>query len=293
MDVDILINGKSVKQHAHENKLFVEAKEGSEYVIKVKNNGISRRLIVCSVDGINVINGEAAGASKAGYIIQGSSSFEIKGFRVSNDAVNAFKFNKKDKSYAAKSEATGGDTSNCGIIGVEVYEEKEKPKPKVVEHHHHHYPKVDKTPWIFPKPCPYNPIPWEYPKYPEIIWTCNTNNSPNYRMVDTVTTCEATSSGPITLNYSNTSENPSDGMDMLKCSITQDASFDMGTEFSKNEIKDTVTEVAFEIGRLLTTIEIYYASRQSLINMGVQIIKENQVVLPKAFPTKFCKPPVN
>lgn len=71
----------------------------------------------------------------------------------------------------------------------------------------------------------------------------------------------------------------------------QDRGFDMGTEFSKNELEDSVSEVNFEMGTHNCTIEIFYASKESLLEMGVPIYPEKNVTFPSAFPKKFCKPP--
>ena len=62
-----------------------------------------------------------------GYVVNGLSPIEIKGFRTDNDTVHPFKFSTKRRSYAAKSDEAGGDTSNCGVIGIEVYDEYQKP----------------------------------------------------------------------------------------------------------------------------------------------------------------------
>lgn len=267
-DVDILINGKPVKKYSHQGKVFVEAREGSEYAIRVKNGLWNRMLSIVSVDGINVLDGKAAGASKAGYVLNGWNSYEIKGFRTSNDEVNAFKFAKKDKSYAAKSDETHGDTSNCGVIGVQFYCEKPA----------------------------------------EVVYTWATSNNP-------VRYGTSTSNGSETLFFNATAgsigaEGPTGPMGLagqsdsdytLKrsinyCSsisepITDYMDFDLGTEFSKNKIEDKVRDVEFEIGAIYSTFEIYYASREALLAMGVPLQKVTQIAFPKAFPSKFCKPP--
>jgi hypothetical protein len=122
--VDVLVNDKPIRQFAHNGKVFVESRNGVEYSIKLRNNNHSRILAIVSVDGINVIDGEVATPDGAGYIVDGYSCYTIKGFRTSNDKVNAFKFSQKDRSYAAKNEATGGDTANCGVIGIQLFYEQ-------------------------------------------------------------------------------------------------------------------------------------------------------------------------
>jgi hypothetical protein len=255
-DVDILVNGKPVKKYSHKGKIFIEAREGTEYSIRVKNGTWNRILAIAAVDGINVLDGKAAGSTKAGYVLHGWNSYEIKGFRTSNDAVNAFKFSKKNKSYAAKSDETGGDTSNCGVIGVQFY--SEKPAPVVL-----------KTTYHEPR------ITWHYNDFQYGTTTCD-NGLIGSQM-------RSYNAGPERLmaNYCASVPEP-----------TQDlAEFDLGTEFSKKEIEDKVQDAEFEIGSLYSTFEIYYASRESLEAMGVPLFKTTQVAFPKAFPNKFCKPP--
>lgn len=263
-EIEILINGRPVAKYSHKGKIFIEAKEDSQYSIQIKNPSWSRKLMVCSVDGINVLDGEAAGASKGGYIINGLNSYEIKGFRVSNDTVNAFKFSKKSKSYAAKSEQTNGDTSNCGVIGIEVYNEE--------------------TPPVVRKKRSYTPIEPLYPWVPENPWS-----NPDWRITyDNVSSNEFHEKEYGTMRCAVQPTESISCLNLASCS-----SFDLGTQFSDREIEDVVREVEFKTGSLYSTYEVFYASREALIEMGVPVKKEAQVSFPNAFPSKFCKPPKN
>lgn len=275
IDVDILVNGKPIKKHAHAGRVYVEAKHWTEYSIKIRNNNWSRRLVVVSVDGINVIDGLAAGSTQAGYVINGYSSTEIKGFRTSNQEVHPFKFNAQERSYAAKSEETQGDTSNCGVIGVQVYDEKEKPLPVI---------KIRE-------------IIREVPSYPQPTWTVWGNG-----ITGGATTYGTTTASPnvVTCGCQNASYQLDAAPDMECCTRGMSAGltreepkrgFDMGTEFSSYSVEDKVVDVEFETGNLLTTIEIYYASNFGLKSMGVPIVKQTQITMPSAFPSRFCKPP--
>lgn len=127
IEVSILVDSYPVRKYSHEGRTFIEAKYAKEYSIRVKNSSPLRKLVVATVDGINVLDGLTGGISRAGYVLDGFNSFEIKGFRTSNEEVHPFVFKTKADSYAAKSDETGGDTSNCGVIGVAVYDEKIKP----------------------------------------------------------------------------------------------------------------------------------------------------------------------
>ena len=69
--------------------------------------------------------------------------------------------------------------------------------------------------------------------------------------------------------------------------------FDIGTEFGKRE-KSKVEVVDFERGCQAYYVDIFYASRESLIEMGVPINNTLKVnYLPQSFPNKYCTPPKN
>lgn len=255
IEVDILVNGKPVRQYSHQGKLFIESKNSTEYSIRLRNNSWTRKKFVVSVDGINVIDGELGDEKGIGYVLHGLSSYEIKGFRVSNDTVNAFKFtNNKEESYAAKSDVTQGDTKNCGVIGVMVYEEKVKLNLPV-----------------------------------QVTYTYRNNitdppSSPTWN--DNITySCSA----PLTRGTSDMA-----GANLI-CNYSPDfeqsKGFDMGTEFSQKAIEDKVEDTMFEVSYRSCSFTIYYASREALIEMGIPIVKEAKISLPNPFPSKFCRPP--
>ena len=58
--VDILVNDKPVRKFPFNDKLFVEARKGQEYSIRIKNNSWQRILAVASVDGLDVLTGKLA-----------------------------------------------------------------------------------------------------------------------------------------------------------------------------------------------------------------------------------------
>lgn len=67
--------------------------------------------------------------------------------------------------------------------------------------------------------------------------------------------------------------------------------FDMGTKWGEAK-ESKVIEVEFEKGLIALTTNIYYASRQSLIEMGIPLGNEKQVSFPEPFEDgKYAKPP--
>ena len=186
-DLNITVNGNRCKQYHHQGRTYVEAKNGSEYVIEIKNNYWKRVLAVCSVDGLNVLTGKTASNKDSGYIIGAYSSEKIKGFRYSDSEWAMFKFGYKfnGKTYAQSKE--NGSEKNCGIAGIKIFYENEPvyySTPPVV---------WNTTPnWLAPTPAPAPPIPvtytttttttTQYPATYAISTSYSCNSIPNYAM---------------------------------------------------------------------------------------------------------------
>lgn len=296
-NVEVLVNGKPVKQLGHDGRIFVEAKDGSEYEVKLKNDSYSRVLAVVSIDGINAISGEEAKENdEVGYVIDARSSYTLKGFRVSDDKVNQFVFSKKEKSYAAKSEATEGSTKNCGVIAVRFYAEKVKLpvyRTKIVE-------RIVEKPIYVPYERPWR-RPYPYPYFGDDVWcstsvTCNSASA-----IDNVGGTLSFSGGRNNVMRSMSASKGGDSAP-LQAFLNQVQSqpvegklipdFDMGTEFSDKEVDDKVTHVEFKKDRLIYDYQIFYASRAVLESFGVVFDKKPSVSFPQAFqPAGYCKSP--
>ena len=165
IDMRVLVNGRPTREYSHKGNSFIEARHGTNYSVKIKNDNGWRVMAVISVDGLDVITGKPAEKSNKGYIVDSYKSIEIKGYRVTDDSSAAFVFTNKDdkRVYVAQQK---GDKRNSGVIGVRVFREKEAPIVKVIEkikevhHHHDHY--IDKPYYPYYPPIrPYNPwTPW-------------------------------------------------------------------------------------------------------------------------------------
>lgn len=262
-EVSILVNGNSVKTHFKDGKTYIEAKGGSEYEIHIKNNAVGRILVVASVDGLNVLTGESASTVDSGYVVNGYSKCKIKGFRYSDNKVGAFKFSKKNKSYA-KSKHDGLE-SNCGIIGVAIYGETLPVQTWTISNYNNSM------------------------GYSQNDWTTySTSIDKGVFYSTSITSTPSTSDTKVTLNASSVTNSTSDFSQHPR-SVVLD--FDMGTDWGKS--KDSkVVDTEFNRGPLLATTDIYYASRDSLLNMGVIIQNTTQVSFPKSF-IRYAKPPTD
>lgn len=294
-EITVLVNGNSVKEYQHEGNTFIEAKSGSSFSIKLKNNYSGRVMAVVSVDGVDVITGENAAETESGYVIGSNSSIEIKGYRVDSEHEASFKFIEKNsgKGYAEFK----GDSSNTGVIGIRFYsddnalsfEEIEKLlkdiKPKKDDtfdfpptYPKPYYPRTN--PWIDKQPLPYYPPDTGHPYYPpNQIW-CGNLPSPEISFKKSLS------------DFS--SENSSINCSVQNLSNVEPKGFDMTTEFG-SKVQSKISTVEFKKGSLISESSIYYASRESLKEMGIKFEKILEVKLPKAFDKnmKFCTPPTN
>ena len=306
-DVQVLVNGSRCKQYNHNGKIFVEAKKGSEYTIEIKNNTWQRVLAVCSVDGLDILNGKPALEDNPGYVISGYATGKFDGFRVSNEKVAKFVFDYKGNSYAASKE--DNSERNVGVIGVRIFQEKSNPKPIVQvikeEHHHHHH---DRGYW---PDYPYYRGLGSGTTYPPTIWCdnflgdnvgstlnncCDSFGEPTKGAVKYSCDDIPTKSGNTFSSKLMNGNNPLRGK-VTSCALSAPISkpdpkgFDMGTKWGEAK-ESRVIEVEFERGILTLTTNIYYASRQSLIEMGVPLNTSKQVNFPSAFKeNKYCVPP--
>lgn len=137
-EVNVSVNGKPMREYYHKDKFYIEARQNSEYSVKIKNHSHKKIMAVLSIDGIDVLKGKNAIDAESGYIINPYSSTEIKGYRIDDDNVVTFKFDDGKKSYSTQVEqkfdkkkiekVQKGETApskNNGVIGVRIWEEKE------------------------------------------------------------------------------------------------------------------------------------------------------------------------
>jgi hypothetical protein len=130
VDVTVInrTTGQPVPTHYHAGQLYIAGTPGEKYALRIANRTGRRLMTVVSVDGVNVVSGETAATSQAGYVLGARQSFEINGWRKSLEEVAAFYFTALPDSYAART----GRPQNAGVIGVAVFREHRPPRPAAV-----------------------------------------------------------------------------------------------------------------------------------------------------------------
>lgn len=252
--MSILVNGRSVPTYKKNDKVYIEAKVGTEYEIEIVNNDFINKLAVISVDGLNVLNGEVAGEDGPGYVVNAYNKCIIKGFRYNSHVVGAFKFTEKQKSYA--SDVGGNAIDNCGVIGAIIFNEyyqNEIINDLVVMEDSNIFRRLD--------------------------YTWNSNNT---------MTIDA-SSNFITKCLYTTDNTAQKATSVNNCSYSP--KFDIGSTWGSSK-KSEVVSTEFKRGSISKKFEIYYASREALLEAGIILPKKTLVSFPNSFP-KFATPPKN
>jgi hypothetical protein len=115
--------GAILTPYRHRGEYWVAGRPGGRYAISLRNQRGERLLAVTSVDGINVISGETGAWNQRGYVFEPGESYEIAGWRKSDQEIAAFEFTAAPQSYAERT----GRPANVGVIGVALFLERPEP----------------------------------------------------------------------------------------------------------------------------------------------------------------------
>lgn len=110
------------REYTHRDKTYIEAKMGQRFTVEVRNLTAEPVEIVMSVDGLDIHDLKIASHQKPGFVIGRYSTHRFEGFRVSQQDVASFRFGAIEAAYAALMDSP----NNIGVIGVAVFQEKER-----------------------------------------------------------------------------------------------------------------------------------------------------------------------
>lgn len=288
MRVEIVRKGKILPTIVHEGTVYAKAPKKGRYTIRLTNDSCCRRMAVVSVDGINVIDGKDAGHAGSGYVMAPREVLEIPGWRRSGKKVASFAFKEQEESYANQ---TGRGTTNVGVIGVAVFDEKVRPPsfyfphpvpPAIIREEHHH--------WHNTHPCRGTP---------DITWTGTTSNT----LRGSTVTCDSSGGeAPNMVFACSTRSAPTRRRKAnVRCKKSwteptkkQAKAVDVGTAYGEETTFET-RSVDFE--RATTTpwevLTVRYATKARLESWGVPVSDMRAQTAPSAFPAEeaSCPPP--
>ena len=115
-------SGRGLPAFERRGQTWVLGRRAQRYLLRVRNGSGQRIEVVASVDGRDVVDGRKASYEKRGYIVDPWSEVVIDGFRLSRDAVAAFRFSSVRDSYAARM----GDARDVGVIGAAIFPERRR-----------------------------------------------------------------------------------------------------------------------------------------------------------------------
>jgi hypothetical protein len=112
--------GRPFRTGTQHSRAYVGGELGQRYKIAVTNNSWKRVAVVVTVDGKNVLDGKPGDPDGQAMIISGNSAYAFDGWRTSMSEVAAFRLVDVADAYATKT----GDSSNVGVVGCAVFEER-------------------------------------------------------------------------------------------------------------------------------------------------------------------------
>src|SRR5438128_286680 len=121
LEVDVLVNGVPLQEYLARGRRYVEALEGAEYEISLRNTLPVRVAVALSVDGLNSIDAKHTTAWNASkWVVGPYQTIRIGGWQMSSERTRRFYFTTERDSYAAKL----GQTANLGLISAVFFRER-------------------------------------------------------------------------------------------------------------------------------------------------------------------------
>jgi hypothetical protein len=120
-ELDVLVDGRPLTEYRESGRLYVDALQGAEYELRLRNPLPDRVAVALSVDGLNTIDAEQTSAWNASkWVIEPYETITINGWQMSSERARRFYFTTERDSYAAKL----GRKANLGVITAVFFREK-------------------------------------------------------------------------------------------------------------------------------------------------------------------------
>lgn len=129
--LEVVVNGRPLTEYYARGRTYVEALNGAEYELRVRNDSPDRVAVALSVDGLNTIDARHTSAWNASkWVIEPYQSITISGWQMSSERARRFYFTNERDSYGAKL----GQTANLGVISAVFFRERQRPVPITPPH---------------------------------------------------------------------------------------------------------------------------------------------------------------
>lgn len=124
--VDVLVNGRPLAEYHARDRTYVEALQGAEYDVRLRNPSPDRVAVALSVDGLNTIDARHTSAWNASkWVVEPYQTITISGWQMSSERARRFYFTNERDSYGAKL----GQTANLGVISAVFFRELRRVSP--------------------------------------------------------------------------------------------------------------------------------------------------------------------
>jgi hypothetical protein len=121
-EVEVLVDGQSLEEYAARGRHYVEALEGEEYSLRIRNPLGVRVAVALSVDGMNTIDARrTTGWEASKWVIGPYQTITVSGWQMSSSRARRFYFTTERDSYGAKL----GQTANLGVISAVFFRERQ------------------------------------------------------------------------------------------------------------------------------------------------------------------------
>lgn len=241
-------------EYYHNGTTWIEGRDGNRYVIEIANNCTSNIEVIVSVDGLDVLEGKAAGPDSRGYVVNALSRISIPGWKLNNAEAAEFFFSRNADSYVS---SIGGSVSNTGVIGAMIFHERPV----------HQYPIVNGG-------LIYNGYPPS-----QLDWVSTSVTNTGLTNTNNIIFGANSLSGPIVskgiLQSTNTSSAITAGVIQAQQSFVTP---EVGTGFG-DAIEWTTTSVSFNRNNKTepdSIMAIYYDSAKNLERMGIMLRKKSR-----------------
>jgi hypothetical protein len=120
-EVEVLVGGAALEQYPARGRVYVEARAGEEYELRVHNPLPVRVAVALSVDGLNSIDARRTAARDASkWIVEPYGTITVTGWQTSRTRARRFYFTSERDSYATKL----GRDEDLGVISAVFFRER-------------------------------------------------------------------------------------------------------------------------------------------------------------------------